>query len=95
MIEGNLNMTQFEEEENGFDIKSVLVKILIHWKWIVASMVICLGVAKLHLQKQTPVYKIQATIMINDGQKGSFQNQMQTFQQDFGIMSTTSVSTMR
>lgn len=90
MIEGNLNMTQFEEEENGFDIKSVLVKILIHWKWIVASMVICLGVAKLHLQKQTPVYKIQATIMINDGQKGSFQNQMQTFQQDFGIMSTTS-----
>ena len=27
--------------------------------------------------------------MINDEQKGSFQNQMQTFQQDFGIMSTT------
>lgn len=90
MIDGNLNINQFEEEQDGFDIKSVLVKIFIHWKWIVASVLICLGVAKLHLQKQTPVYKIQATIMINDGQKGSFQNQMQTFQQDFGIMSTTS-----
>ena len=90
MIDGNLNINQFEEEQGGFDIKSVLVKILIHWKWIVASVLICLGVAKLHLQKQTPVYRIQATIMINDGQKGSFQNQMQTFQQDFGIMSTTS-----
>lgn len=90
MIDGNLNMNSFEEEQGGFDIKSVLVKIFIHWKWIVASVVICLGVAKLHLQKQTPVYRIQATIMINDGQKGSFQNQMQTFQQDFGIMSTTS-----
>lgn len=90
MIDGNLNINQFEEEQSGFDIKSVFVKILIHWKWIVASMLICLGVAKLYLQKQTPVYRIQATIMINDGQKGSFQNQMQTFQQDFGIMSTTS-----
>lgn len=90
MIDGNLNINQFEEEQDGFDIKSVLVKIFIHWKWIVVSVLICLGVAKLHLQKQTPVYKIQATIMINDGQKGSFQNQMQTFQQDFGIMSTTS-----
>ena len=90
MIDGNLNINQFEEEQDGFDIKSVLVKIFIHWKWIVASVLICLGVAKLHLQKQMPVYKIQATIMINDGQKGSFQNQMQTFQQDFGIMSTTS-----
>lgn len=90
MIDGNLNINQFEEEQGGFDIKSVFVKIFIHWKWIVASVLICLGVAKLHLQKQTPVYKIQATIMINDGQKGSFQNQMQTFQQDFGIMSTTS-----
>lgn len=90
MIDGNLNINQFEEEESGFDIKSVLIKFLIHWKWIVASVAVCLCFAYYHLQKQTPVYKVQATIMINDGQKGSFQNQMQTFQQDFGLMSTTS-----
>ena len=89
MIDGNLNINQFEEEESGFDFKSVLVKLLIYWKWIAASVVICLCFAYFHLQRQTPVYRIQATIMINDGQKGSFQNQMQTFQQDFGLMSTT------
>ena len=89
MIDGNLNINQFEEEESGFDLKSVLVKLLIHWKWIALSIIICLCFAYFHLQKQTPVYRIQATIMINDGQKGSFQNQMQTFQQDFGLMSTT------
>ena len=90
MIDENLNINQFEDEESGFDIKSVLVKLLINWKWIVLSVAVCLCGAKFYLQKQTPVYRVQATIMINDGQKGSFQNQMQTFQQDFGIMSTTS-----
>ncbi len=77
------------EEEGGFDLKSVLVKLLINWKWIVASIIVCLCCAKVYLQKQPSVYRIQATIMINDEQKGSFQNQMQAFQQDFGIMSTT------
>lgn len=90
MIDGNLNMNSFEEEGGGFDIKAVFIKLLIHWKWIVASLVVCLCCAYFYLQKQTPVYRVQATIMINDGQKGSFQNQMQAFQQDFGIMSTTS-----
>ena len=90
MIDENLNINQFEDEESGFDIKSVLIKLLINWKWIALSVIVCLIGAKFYLQKQTPVYRVQATIMINDGQKGSFQNQMQTFQQDFGIMSTTS-----
>lgn len=88
MIDGNVNTTQFEEE-GGFDIKSILIKLLINWKWIVASVIVCLCCAYIYLQRQTPVYRIQATIMINDEQKGSFQNQMQTLQQDFGIMSTT------
>ncbi len=89
MINENININSFEEEESGFDIKAILMKLVFNWKWIVASIVICLCGAKIYLQKQTPVYRIQATIMINDDQKGSFNNQIQTFQQDFGIMSTT------
>ena len=88
MIEGNININNFEEE-GGFDIKSILMKLLFNWKWIIASIIVCLCGAYIHLQQQTPVYRIQATVMINDEQKGSFQNQMQTLQQDFGIMSTT------
>lgn len=90
MIDGNLDITRFEEEESGFDFKSLFVKLLINWKWIVSSIIVCACCAYIYLQRQTPIYKIQATIMINDVQKGSFQNQMQTFQQDFGLMSTTS-----
>ena len=79
MIDENLNINQFEDEESGFDIKSVLVKLLINWKWIALSVVICLCGAKFYLQKQTPMYRVQATIMINDGQKGSFQIRCKPF----------------
>lgn len=90
MIDGNLDVTRFEEEESGFDFKSLFIKLLINWKWILVSILVCLCCAYIYLQRQTPVYRIQATIMINDIQKGTFQNQMQTFQQDFGLMANTS-----
>ena len=90
MVNENLNVNNlYEEEEGGFDFKTILMKLFIYWKWIVASVIICLGVAFLYLKTQMPLYRIQATIMINDEQKGSFNNQMMTLQQDFGIMNTT------
>lgn len=89
MIDNNLNTTHLEEEESGLNLKSIFAKLIINWKWIVASLAVSLCCAYIYLQRQTPVYRIQATIMINDEQKGSFQNQMKAFQQDFGIMSTT------
>ena len=55
MIDGNLNVNSFEEEEGGFDIKAVFIKLLINWKWIVVSLVVCLCCAYFYLQKQTPV----------------------------------------
>ena len=88
MINEDLKNNPFEEE-SGFDIKGALIKLVIYWKWIALSIIVSLCLAKIYLQKQTPIYRVQATVMINDGQKGSFQTQMQAFQHDFGIMSTT------
>lgn len=84
----NLTVNRFEEEESGFDFKSLLVKMFINWKWFAISVVMCLCAAFFYLQEQTPIYRTQAMIMINDEFKGSFQNQMQSLQQDFGMMST-------
>ncbi len=90
MTNENLTINNLhEEEENGFDFKTILMKMFIYWKWFIVSIFLCLVCAFLYLKTQTPVYRIQATIMINDEQKGSFNNQMMTLQQDFGIMSTT------
>lgn len=90
MVNENLNINNLhDEEEAGFDFKTILMKLFIYWKWIVVSVIACLCCAVIYLRMQTPVYRVQATIMINDEQKGSFQNQMMTLQQDFGIMNTT------
>lgn len=90
MVNENLNINNLhDEDEAGFDFKTILMKLFIYWKWIVVSVIACLCCAVVYLRMQTPVYRVQATIMINDEQKGSFQNQMMTLQQDFGIMNTT------
>ena len=73
----NLNINKLEEEEGGFDFKIILMKLIIYWK--------C---AFVYLRYATPVYRIQATVMINDEKKGSFQNQMMAMQ-DFGFVGTT------
>lgn len=84
----NLNINKLEEEESGFDFKIIFMKLIIHWKWFAVSIILCLLCAFVHLRYATPVYRIQATVMINDEKKGSFQNQMMAMQ-DFGFMGTT------
>lgn len=84
----NLMVNKFEEEEGGFDIKTILMKLLINWKWFVVSVVVCIACAFIYLRYATPVYRIQATVMINDDKKGSFQNQMMAMQ-DFGFVGAT------
>lgn len=84
----NLNINIHEEEEGGFDFKIIIMKLFIYWKWFIVSIVGCLLCAFVYLRYATPVYRVQATIMINDEKKGSFQNQMMAMQ-DFGFMTTT------
>ena len=88
MLNENITVNKFEEEENGFDFKAIFIKLLIYWKWFVVSVVVCLAAAYIYLRYTTPTYRIQATVMINDDKKGSFQNQMMAMQ-DFGFMGTT------
>lgn len=82
-------VTNVSENENDFDFKELLAQILIHWKWIAFSIICCLICAAIYLRSTTPVYRIQATVMINDELKGTYQNQVKVLQQDFGIMNTS------
>ena len=77
------------EEESGFDLKGLLIQILIYWKWGLFSIICCLCCAAIYLKTTTPIYRIQATVMINDELKGSYQNQVKVLQQDFGLMNTS------
>lgn len=85
--EYNINNIETEPEETSLDFKDILTKMLIYWKWVVCSIICCLAVAFVYLRYTTPIYRIQASVMINDAKKGSFQNQLIAMQ-DFGYMST-------
>lgn len=89
MINENLNFNNIEDEEPGFDFKTIIMKLFIYWKWILLSIIVCLGCAYVYLQMQTPVYRVSGRIMIHDKQKGGYQDQMTALQQDFGIMSSS------
>lgn len=77
-----------KKSEQGFDFKELLAKALFNWRWFVVSVLICLFCAAAYLRNKTKIYQIQATIMINDDKKGSYQNQMMALQ-DFGYVSSS------
>lgn len=60
----------FKEKEDKKDYHAILFRYIIRWPWFVASIFACLLAAWLYLRYSTPVYKISATIMIKDDEKG-------------------------
>ncbi len=65
-----------QEEENDFNLKELLYKYLAYWKWIILSFIIALIAAFIYLRYQTPVYRIQSSILIKDEKKGLGQDAM-------------------
>ncbi|MFI3306384.1 MAG: hypothetical protein R3Y68_07725, partial [Rikenellaceae bacterium] len=51
---------------NGYDIVGLVVSCLHNWVWFVASIVFCVAVAWYTLQRETPIYKVTSSILLND-----------------------------
>ena len=60
----------FEEKEEKADYRALLFRYIIRWPWFVASILACLLVAWLYLRYSTPVYNIEASIIIKDEKNG-------------------------
>lgn len=58
------------EEEENFDYRRLLDKILERWWWFVVALPLCLGGAWFVCMKKTPVYSVEAKVMINDTKRG-------------------------
>lgn len=65
-----------QEEESDFNLKEFFYKYLSYWKWFLLSLTIALCAAFVYLRYQTPVYKIQSSILIKDEKKGLGQDAM-------------------
>ena len=84
----NYNENYNEEETGGFDIQAILSMFMFHWKWFVASVVVCLALAFVYLRYSIPVYNVTAKIMIKDDKKGGYTSEMIALE-DLGFLGST------
>ena len=60
----------FEEKEEKTNWQATLFKYVIRWPWFIASVFLCMACAWFYLKTITPVYNINASIIIKDDKKG-------------------------
>lgn len=79
------------EDEKPIDYKAILFEYLMYWPWFVACLILCLIGAWGYLRYQTPVYNVNATVLIkqDDKGKGSASSPIATMQ-DLGMLSMAS-----
>lgn len=59
-----------EQEEAGiFNLAYIWRIVVLHWYWILISVIICLGGAYAYLRYKTPVYSASAKILVKDEEK--------------------------
>lgn len=77
------------EDEKPIDYKAILFEYLMYWPWFVASLILCLIGAWGYLRYQTPVYDVNATVLIkqDDKTKGNNSNNPLAAMQDLGMLS--------
>ena len=77
---GSANVALEKEEQSAFDIAAIYTIIILHWKWFLLSLIICLGAAAIYLRYTTPTYQAYAKLLIkdNEGNSNSRNNMLNT-----------------
>ena len=65
--------------EKPFDFIGVFIKYLHHWKWFVASLLICIAIAVIYVKFSSPIYKINTSVLFKDSQRGSGSSSVNSF----------------
>lgn len=80
------------ENEKPIDYKAILFEYLMYWPWFVTCLIICLAGAWCYLRYQVPVYNVNATVLIKQGDKNKAggQNASLVAMQDLGMLSMAS-----
>lgn len=61
-------------ESDGLNIRSLLSKYSKLWPWFILSTILMLTMGHIYLSNKQPIYKIQASLLVQDQQKGSEQS---------------------
>jgi capsular exopolysaccharide synthesis family protein len=70
--------------ENNFNLKDFLSKYVVHWKWFVSAVSVCVFVAFLYLRFTIPQYEAKTSVLVKDDKKGGMLSELSAFS-DMGI----------
>ena len=56
----------YYEENDGFDLRLLLVRFLIHWPWFVVSVVLCVAAAFVYMRYKAPIYRVDGAVLITE-----------------------------
>ena len=85
------NKFSYGNFENSLNFKDVLEKYLIHLKWFFLSVILFGILAFFYLRYEVPKYKISATILIKEQEKGSSVSNLEAFE-DLGLFGSNNNS---
>ena len=75
-----LNNTTNPDENNSINIRVLLFKYLIHWKWFLLSTLLFYIGAKLYLRYSIPEYRSQTTLLIKRDDSGGLPSELSALQ---------------
>lgn len=73
-------------EENSLNLRDLLYRYLVHWKWFLISVLFFLALSKIYLRYSVPIYKSSTSILIKDDKSGGLASELSAFQ-DIGLFS--------
>ncbi|ANW94981.1 hypothetical protein AXE80_01145 [Wenyingzhuangia fucanilytica] len=68
----------YNKENDSINIRAEVEKYLIHWKWFVISVIVCVTIAVFYAKSQVNIFKTNATVLVKE--EGSAASELQVFQ---------------
>ncbi len=73
------------------DLQWIFIHIILHWKWFLASLLICLPAGYLKLRYSTNIYQVDSKIVLQNSQGGSGNSEFAVFESMGLINSNNSI----
>lgn len=62
----NKEVKETAEEQSSINFQTIYTILVLNWKWFLLSVIICVGLGFLYLRYTTPVYNMDAKLLIKD-----------------------------
>lgn len=68
-----------QPEEESVNIRAILDQYLVHYKWILFSLIVALGIAFVYLRYATTIYESKASVLVRDDKNGGMPDGLDIF----------------